>query len=249
MDSGNLLFKRRTTQSKTKPEMLTAETIQQAFNSMGYDAVAVSESDLAAGMLLFENSEKIKFPWISANIFDASGKLLFKPFIIKKIGEIRVGIIGLTGSGTPGKGSIIINGWAESLRLQLRDLISRTDMIVLLSNLTLSQNSAVVKAFPEVDLILTADKSRGNQPAHIAGNALMAQTQSRGKYLGKLSLQYHPEKKWSGDTQFKPSPTQPLMGNNFKTNLIALKPRTGQSQVINIMVRKLKKEINKLNRQ
>jgi 2',3'-cyclic-nucleotide 2'-phosphodiesterase (5'-nucleotidase family) len=249
VDSGNLLFKSRKTQSKTKPDMLTAETIQQAYNTMGYDAVAVSESDLNAGKVFFEKSEKIKFPWISANIFDASGKMLFKPFIVKKIGEIRVGIIGLTGSGTPGNGSIVINGWEKSLRLQLPNLISRTDMIILLSNLTLSENSAIVKAFPEVDLIFTANKSQGNLPAYIAGNTLIAQTQSRGKYLGKLSLQYHLEKKWSGAPHLNPSTMQSLQGNIFKTNFIALKPRAGQSQVINIMVRKLKKEINKINRQ
>jgi len=64
---------------------------------MGYDAVAVSGSDLAADVMFFENSVKINFPWISANIFDTSGKLLFKPFIIKKIGIDRAGIRWKTG--------------------------------------------------------------------------------------------------------------------------------------------------------
>lgn len=214
---------------------------------MGYDAVAVSANDLAAGKMLFENSEKIKFPWISSNIFDTNGKLRFQPFIIKNIGETRIGIIGLTGSGRPEYDSIVINDWEKPLRLQLKDLISKTDMIVLLSTLSSAQNSVIVEAFPEVDLIFTANKNQGNLPPYIAGNALITQTQSRGKYLGKLSLQYDPDRRWSGDTQL--NQPQTVTGNIFKTHFIALKPKSPQSQEINIMIRELKKEIKTLNRQ
>jgi len=215
---------------------------------MGYDAVAVSGSDLAADIMFFENSAKINFPWISANIFDTSGKLLFKPFIIKKIGEISVGIVGLTGPGKYTNKEVIVSDWEEPLRLQLRDLISRTDMIILLSNIPSSQTGIIVEKFPEVDLILTADKNRGNLPPHIAGNALIAQTQGRGKYLGKLVIQYHPEGKWSED--IPPNQTdRTVMVNRYNSNFIPIRPNLPQSQEINILVRELKKKINTLKRQ
>ena len=249
VDSGNLLFKRRSSQSKTKPDMLAAQTIQRAYNAMGYDAVAVSVSDLAAGKMQFENSEKIKFPWISANIFDTAGRLRFRPFIIKKIGETRIGIIGLTGSGRPENDSVVIKGWENPFRLQLRELISKSDMIVLLSNLTPAHNSAIVEAFPEVDLIFTANKNQGNLPPYVASNALITQTQSRGKYLGKLSLQYHPDRIWSGNPLINQPRSQPIKGNSFKANFIALKAKSPQSQEINLMVGELKEKINTLKKQ
>jgi len=113
VDSGNLLFKRKTPQSKTTAEILTAEAIQHAYKTMGYDAIAVSINDINAGDIFFTNSKKINFPWVSANIFDISGKLLFKPFVIKRIGEIRVGVVGLTESGKYKNDRIMIRDWGS----------------------------------------------------------------------------------------------------------------------------------------
>ncbi len=249
VDAGNLLFKRRATQSKTTAEIITAETIQQAYNTMGYDAVAVSKSDINAGAIFFENSKKNNFPWVSANIFDISGELLFRPFVIKKIGEIRVGIIGLTEPGRYKNDTITISGWEEPLRMQLWDLMSRTDMIVLLSNLTSSQNSIIAEAFPELDLIITANKRRGNSSPSISGNALIIQAKERGKYLGKLSMEFHSKGKWSKGIQPTELKSQSEITNRFKADIIAIRPKSPQSQEINLMIKELKKKINKLKRQ
>lgn len=236
VDSGNLLFKHRTVHPKTQPEMLTAGTIQQAYKTMGYDAVAVSGADLAAGATFFENSEKINFPWISANIFDTSGKLLFKPFIIKKIGEISVGIVGLTGPGKYINEAVTVSDWKEPLHLQLRNLIPKTDMIILLSNIPSSQTGIIVEKFPEVDLIFTADRNRGNLAPYIAGNALITQIQGRGKYLGKLAIQYHPEGKWFEDIALN-QPTRTTMVNSYKSYFIPIRPNLLRSQKINKLKR------------
>ncbi len=224
--------------------MLTAETIQRAYAVMGYDAVAVSANDLSAGKIFFENSKEIEFPWISANIYDTAGKLLFKPFILKQIGETNIGVIGLSGPDKHENDKIVIRNWEEPLRLQLQSLVSRTDMIVLLTNLPSPQNNTIAETFPEVDLIFTADKNRRNLPPYIAGNALITQTQSRGKYLGKLLMQYHPGGKWSKNSHLNNPESKPLIVNSFKADFIAIKPKSPQSEEINLMVRELKKKIN-----
>ncbi len=245
VDAGNLLFKRNTRQPKTPPEMLTAETIQQAYGAMGYDAVAVSENDFSAGIVFFKNPEETDLTWISANIFDTSGRLLFKPFIIKKIEKITVGIIGLTGPGQYQNEKIVIGDWKEPLRLQLQDLSPRTDMLILLSNFPSAQNKLIAKFFPELDMIVTADKNRGNTAPYIEGRALVTQSQSRGKYLGKLSVQYAPEGRWSNDTQLQ----QTVKSNKFKADFIAIRPKSPQSEEINLMIRELKKKISSSARQ
>ncbi len=239
VDAGNLLFKRKTRQPKTPTEMLTAETIQQAYGAMGYDAVAVSESDFAAGTAFLKNSEKTDLTWISANLFDTTGKLLFEPFIVKKIGKITVGVIGLTGPGQYQNEKIVIGDWREPLRQQLQDLNPRTDMLILLSNFPSTQNKLIAKSFPELNLIFTADKNRGNTAPYIEGNVLITQSQNKGKYLGKLSVQYAPEGRWSNDTQLQ----QLVKPNRFKADFIAIRPKSPQSQEINLMIRELKKKI------
>ena len=177
-------------------------------------------------------------------MFDASGKLLFEPFITRKVGIIRVGVIGLTGPGNYGNDKIVISGWEEPLRQQLADLKSKVDMLILLSNFPSSENDLIAKVFPELDVIFTADKRQGNRPPHLAGGALITQTQSRGKYLGKLSMQYSPERKWTGDAQR----TNPI-ANIFKADFIAIRPSAPQAEEINLLVKDLKKKIHLLNKQ
>jgi len=169
--------------------MLTAEVIIRAYRDvMGYDAVAVSRSDLTAETILLKDAKKQNFPWVSANVFNTSGKLLFKPFIIKEINGLTVGIIGLTGPGKYENKKIKISGWKKPLGQQLRNLIPKTEMIILLSNFPSSQNDMMVKEYPVLNVIFNADKNRGNLAPYIIGNTLITQTQARGKYIGKLSI-------------------------------------------------------------
>ena len=116
-------------------------------------------------------------------------------------------------------------------------------MLILLSNFPSSENDIIARAFPELDVIVTADKRQGNRPPHFAGEALITQTQSRGKYLGKLLMQYNPERKWSGDAK----ETNPA-ANLFKADFIPIRPNAPQSQEINLLVKDLKKKIRQLKK-
>lgn len=207
---------------------------------MGYDAVAVSKDDLAAGELFFKNAEKINFPWISANIFDNDGQLLFKPFFIKEIGSINIGIIGLTGPDGYKNDKIVISGWEKPLQQHLPELTARTDMVILLSNFPGAENEKIAQEFPGLHLIFTADKNKGNIRPYIAGNALISQTQGRGKYLGRLTLQYHPGRKWADNIQ----ETQQTL-NKFTARFIPIRPGSAEVEEINSMVKELKSKIKK----
>ena len=180
--------------------MLTADTIMRTYGKIGYDAVAVSANDLSAGRQFFEKSAVINFPWLSANIFDTSGNLLFKPSLLKKIGGITIGIIGITGQGKYSSEYIEISDWKKPLRRELQDLIPKADMVILLSNLPFSENNLIGELFPEIDLIITADKKRGNLTPYLSGNALMTQSQGRGKYLGRLLIKFQRSGKWFFDS-------------------------------------------------
>lgn len=212
----------------------------QTYSIMGYDAIAVSSSDLTAGQVFLK---KTNVPWVSSNILDDSGKLLFDPFIIKKVGDLKVGVIGLTGPGNYKNDKIIISDWRESFPRQVADLKSRTDMVVLLSNFPSSENEEIARKYPELNVILTADNRQGNRPPHLAGSALITQTQSRGKYLGKLLIQFSPERKWSDDTRR----TTPVT-NFYKADFIPIRPSAPQPQEVNLMVKELKQKKRQLKK-
>ena len=210
---------------------------------MGYDAVAVGSNDLTGGEQFIQQMRQADFPWISANVFDISGELIFNPYLVENIGGITVAILALTGSGTNHNNNIIVSDWKEPLQLQLKNLATSSDMIILLSNLPLSENKIIGQNHPEIDMIITSDKTRGNLAPQISGNALITQTAARGKYLGKLSIQYTPEGKWSESTmQSEKESSKP---DQFKTNFIAIKPRSSRSREINMLIADLKERIKK----
>lgn len=166
---------------------------------MGYDAVAIASNDLAGWEQFVNQGGNMNFPWLSANVFDISGNLIFKPYLLKEVAGLTIGIIGLTGSGAYHNDDIIIGDWQEPLKIQIMRLVAETDMIILLSNLPFPENTIIAQTHPEIDMIITADKTKGNLIPQMSGNALMTQTVSRGKYLGRLTIKFHPDGKWSID--------------------------------------------------
>lgn len=80
------------------------EAIIKYMNLIGYDAVVPGNHDFDLGKdNLIELIKQSEFSWISSNIYDReTGKRWewVKPWIIKKIGDLRIGITGATTRGT-----------------------------------------------------------------------------------------------------------------------------------------------------
>src|SRR3982750_3515929 len=74
-----------------------------AMNSLNYDAMAVGNHEYNFGLKNLEKARKeAKFPWLSANTYDAkTDNPHYQPYIVKQLGSVRVGILGLTTPGIP----------------------------------------------------------------------------------------------------------------------------------------------------
>jgi hypothetical protein len=90
LDTGNFLFGADSLASK-------GQIIVVGYNALDYDATNISYRDFrlckeqTLGLL-----KQAHFVPISANILDAdSGKLLFKPYAVKRVGAVRIAVIGL----------------------------------------------------------------------------------------------------------------------------------------------------------
>jgi 2',3'-cyclic-nucleotide 2'-phosphodiesterase/3'-nucleotidase len=77
-----------------------------AMNALGYDAMAVGNHEYNFGLQVLEKARgEAKFPWLSANTYenqvkgDASNH--YKPYIIKEVQGVRIGVLGLTTPGIP----------------------------------------------------------------------------------------------------------------------------------------------------
>lgn len=164
---------------------------------MGYDAVAVSTDDLSAGAEFFQQSTAGAFPFVTANVYDKHAKRPFSPHIIKKIDQLSLGIIGLTGGAARKSDDFVIGDWQKALREEIALLEKSCTMLVVLSNLSDQENDALQRDFRQIDIIVTASKKGANIRPRQSPASLLVQSGSQGKYMGRLDITRHGEGGWS----------------------------------------------------
>lgn len=162
---------------------------------MGYEAVSISASDIDNSTDFLEETLNEGFPWVSANLVDKQGKPVSKPYIIKTINSLKVAIIGLTETIRPSSKYSTLD-YAKPLTIQLKQLTAESDVIILLSNLPEKVNQKIATQFPEIDILISSDTTFGKMVPKVVNNTLITQTSSRGKYLGKLDIEWNSGNAW-----------------------------------------------------
>ena len=84
-----------------------------AMNALHYDSMTVGNHEYNFGLQVLEKARsEAKFPWLSANTYDEFGVGLagakpgelmthYKPYLVKEIQGVRIGVLGLTTPGIP----------------------------------------------------------------------------------------------------------------------------------------------------
>ena len=76
--------------------MTKGESIINIMNTLGYDVAIPGNHDFDYGMDRFlKLVKKANFPYISCN-FNKEGELVFDPWLIKEIGGVKIGFVGVT---------------------------------------------------------------------------------------------------------------------------------------------------------
>ncbi|MBM3359570.1 MAG: bifunctional metallophosphatase/5'-nucleotidase [Betaproteobacteria bacterium] len=149
---------------------------------------------------------KPKAPWntIAANVYydgepyaNRTGQHVLPPFMVRDIGGLRVGFIGLTTRRGPQvvgtavtKGFRFTNGDVEVpmyLRV-LRDRI-KVDLVVMLSEQELANNVRLAEANPGIDVIFSSDMHEiTRQPIVTRTGTVIVEEGQDGTVLGELTL-------------------------------------------------------------
>src|SRR5438132_863398 len=74
-----------------------------SMNALHYDAMAVGNHEYNFGLTVLEKARsEARFPWLSANTYDkGAARTHYKPYIVKEVGRVRIGVLGLTTPGIP----------------------------------------------------------------------------------------------------------------------------------------------------
>ncbi|HVO50232.1 MAG TPA: bifunctional UDP-sugar hydrolase/5'-nucleotidase [Thermoanaerobaculia bacterium] len=79
------------------------DPMAEAMSALKYDAMAVGNHEFNFGLAVLRKAEKeSSFPWLSANTRNkADGSAAFPEYLVKTVGGVRIGILGLTTPGIP----------------------------------------------------------------------------------------------------------------------------------------------------
>jgi hypothetical protein len=160
---------------------------------MGYDVVNVGEKDLMMGFkFLSDLGQKAKFLFISANLVDKKTKKeVFKPYVIKEIGALKIGIFGLLDDSfnptlqEKDPGLIILEPLSASKALT-KSLREYSDMIVVLSQLGESKDKKLARENREIDLILGGGGESKRAVMERVNEVPIYRLEPRGGYLGRI---------------------------------------------------------------
>jgi hypothetical protein len=194
LDTGNLLFRKPLqTETKRRDALLRADLLIQSYNEMGYAVVNVGEKDLMMGFkFLSDVSQKAKFSLISANLLDKkTGKSIFRPYVVKEIAGLKVGILGLMDDQfnptlqEKDSGLIISEPLATS-KVHTKSLRESCDLIIVLSQLGESKDKKLARENPQIDLILGGGGESKRAVMERVNDVPIYRLEPRGGYLGRI---------------------------------------------------------------
>ncbi len=249
IDSGNLLFKA----DSLPPEGLakakiTAAGVLKAYQTMGGAFAGIGNRDLAAGASFLRQSHKPpEFAWLSLNLVDsASRKPLFTPWLLREVNGLRLAILALTDhtiqQNTQAKDFSVLP-WQEILPQALRQVEGKADLIVLLSNYSFVENKEIARAHGNVDLLFQSGHVAGNMHPIVINQTLIAQTDTRGRYLGLLDIGWNGRGRWSGMvTTIATAGDRPP--TTFTGRFIALSPSVANDPQVEAIVQQTKRRLD-----
>ena len=176
-----------------------ARVILGAFNLMGVDALGIGDDDLTLGKdFLMEMSRKAQFPFLSSNItLEDSGKLLFQPYLLKEIAEMKIGIFSLfspdlfTGPNDLRKKGLVFRDPVETAQTMVRELQPKTDLIILLSHLSYPKDVELAQNISGIHLIIGGHTGANLLYPPLIKNTYILQTASRGMYGARIDFVFN----------------------------------------------------------
>ena len=170
----------------------------EILNVIKPDAVVLGNHEFDYGTdSLRANLKRAEYPIICSNVVETRDNSTFGlPFVIKKLGNIKVGILGIT---SPVLYALTLKKNLTGVRL--RDLDSSLEsslselkkqdhpnLIVLLSHEGVDDDSVLALRHPEINVIIGAHDHRALFNPKKIRNSIIVEAGSKGQYLGRLAL-------------------------------------------------------------
>ncbi|MFQ5864853.1 MAG: multiheme c-type cytochrome [bacterium] len=180
---------------KVKSQYLKVRYLLKGMSLLKYDAINLAEKDLQYGREFLEDLRKeYQLPFISANVhYSGTKKLFAKPYVIKKLGGVKIGIFGVTKAEgmqrfvSPETGFEISDPFLAA-QASVEKLRKKCDVVIALSHLGLNGSRELAKKVQGIDIIISGHQGKHLRQPEQIGNTVIMQTGSQGKYLGQIDF-------------------------------------------------------------
>lgn len=174
-----------------------------AYQLMGYDAVSIGNHDFDYGRETLQKCiHTYSMPWVSATLIDIETQRHYlKPYVVKTIEGIRIGIIGLTSPAAfkrkerKNARGLQIAEPAAALQELRAGLEQNADIFIAITHQGFEADRAFARDFPFLHVIIGGHDHRAmgqalaekNTESGLAG-PIIAHAGHRGMYLGRLDI-------------------------------------------------------------
>jgi 2',3'-cyclic-nucleotide 2'-phosphodiesterase (5'-nucleotidase family) len=204
LDSGALLYESIRLNAPFEPaHRAKAHLAVEEVVRTGIDAVNVSAMDLADSADSLQAFGAQGMPWLSANIaWRKTGELVFKPDIIKTVGNLRVGVFGFMDDNSLGvtffdeTSPLKVLDPLETARTEVEKLRKECDMVIALAYMDFDRVQKLVDTVPGIDVAIvshTRDHNPGSEHVHFMpvkeGKTVLARCPDGGRVIGRLELE------------------------------------------------------------
>ena len=199
LDAGNILG----------PDVISSwdggQAAVEALTGAGYAAVGIGNHDLDYGVdMLSARVKEAGFPFLAGNVKPVKGndELPFKPYVIKEVNGVRVGIIGcldenLASRINPESAKVIeVTDPARSVKATMSALTSYgVDLTILLFHAPPAATVNLARSLPGLDLLITGGQ-RDDSPGHtmtyykLANDVHVATTPAGNGMVGFVDLTF-----------------------------------------------------------
>src|SRR4051812_6170503 len=214
VDSGDAIQGSPVETVHNKQNNTPPDPMMLAMNALQYDAFAVGNHEYNFGLPILEKARReASFPWLSANTYYAGGNATYhRPYIVKEVHGVRVGVLGLTTPGVP--------SWEDKAHyagLEFREPLAETekwvrvlrdteraDFVVVAMHMGLEENLttgvntpgqvpnenralAIARQVPGIDLVLMGHTHR-EVPALSVNGVLLTQANLWGRHIARADI-------------------------------------------------------------
>jgi len=178
------------------PEKRRTTAVIDAMRMIKTDVVAIGERELNYGLdYLRDSIDRGRFEAVCANLMSKrDSSLVFQPYVVKAIGGVRVGFLGLLDDDPRRVGvfeqleDVYVSSYQEAAQRYLPELRAKSDLVVALAHIGLGNSRKLAETLPDFDVILVGHGNDRTPLAEKVGETIVLKPESKSSSIGTLLL-------------------------------------------------------------